>query len=237
MFRKSQVAALCIASSALAVSALAQNVYPVQRQSPEQQKQDESRCGAWATQQSGFDPAKPWLAPQASTLSYATGSSARLRGATASAIAGGRLHPDAGDAAVAGAIVVASAQPIGGAVSGGTTRRDILAAGSGADGAIPAQASAAEAKPRHAATDAAAANAEGTAATSSAGTAAAAIVGRDAGNAVAGGAVAGATVRRDTSQMIVLPQEQAAPQQPPGGQVLFEKARSECLEARGYAIQ
>jgi hypothetical protein len=227
MDRRSRSAVLWIASSTLAIPVLGQSVYPVQGQSPEQQKQDESRCSAWAMQQSGFDTAKPWLAPQVSPYSI-SGSSTRVRGATAAAVAGGGTHPDAGDAVVAGAIIAASTQPATGGTTDGSRRREVLAAGAGADREMRAQPL--DAKMRQ---DSSIAGS--TASTSlAASAAAAAILGRDAGNVTAAGAVAAPTPRRDINRMIILQEEPPVSQQQPSQQASFQKARTECLEARGY---
>ncbi len=227
MDRRSRLAVLWFASSTLAVPALGQSVYPVQGQSPEQQKQDESRCSTWATQQSGFDPAKPWLAPQFSPNSI-SGSSVRVRGATAAAVAGGGTHPDAGDAVVAGAIVAASTQPVTSGSTDGSRRREILATSAGADREMRTQPL--DAKMRQDS------NIAGSAASTSAAAsaAAAAILGRDAGSVTAAGAVAAPMSRRDLNQMIILQEEAPASQQQPSQQASFQKARTECLEARGY---
>jgi hypothetical protein len=226
MYGRSRSVVLWLASSTLAIPCLAQSVYPVQGQSAEQQKQDESRCSAWATQQSGFDPAKPWFAPQFSPNSI-SGSNTRVRGATAAAVAGGGTHPDAGDAVAAGAIVAASTQPAMGGSTDGLRRRDILAAGASADREMRAQPL--DAKMRQ---DSGVAGS--TASTSPAtSVAAAAILGRDAGSVTAAGAIAAPRTRRDINPMIIL-QEEAAASQQPSQQASFQKARTECLEARGY---
>ena len=178
-------------------------------------------------QQSGFDTAKPWLAPQVSPYSI-SGSSTRVRGVTAAAVAGGGTHPDAGDAVVAGAIIAASTQPATGATTDGSIRREVLAAGAGADREMRAQ-------PRDAKMRQDSSIAGSTASTSlAASAAAAAILGRDAGNVTAAGAVAAPTPRRDINQMIVLQEEPPVSQQQPSQQASFQKARTECLEARGY---
>jgi hypothetical protein len=91
-------------------------------QSPEQQKQDDAQCSAWAVQQSGYDPAKPWFAPQASSPTPATGSSARARGAEGP----DDYAPRRRDAAVAGAIVGASAQAEAGAAAAAILGRDAV---------------------------------------------------------------------------------------------------------------
>ena len=81
------------------------------------------------------------------------------------------------------------------------------------------------------------ARADGTPSAPAANAAAAAIVGRDAGNLAAGGAVAAATLRHDARQTGVMQQEQSVSPQQLAGNVSFEKARIECLEARGYTVQ
>ena len=237
MFRKSRIAALWLASSALAASAFAQHVYPVQKQSAEQQKQDESRCLGWATQQSDFDPARPWLSPQRSAPATTAGSSASIPSGMATAMARGATHPDAGDAAIAGAIVAASSTPAIGVVDDRAKRRETVAAVAGVDGTSATQSIAASAKMSRDATMPTVARADGTPSTPAANAAAAAIVGRDAGNLAAGGAVAAATLRHDARQTGVMQQEQSVSPQQLAGNVSFEKARIECLEARGYTVQ
>ena len=88
----------------LATQAEAQMVvYPAKGQSAEQQKKDESECHAWAVEKSGYDPANPSPAPQASAPKPVTGSGARVRGAVGGAIIGEIADGDTGDAALAGA--------------------------------------------------------------------------------------------------------------------------------------
>ena len=211
MFGKSRFVTLCLALLAVAAPAFAQHyVDPVRGQSPEQQEQDEARCLTWATQQSGFDSANPWFSSQAPAPTSAAGSSVLVRGSVATAVAGAMTRRDAGDAAVAGAIVAASTQPATSTATIAITHRDVAAAVAGANSAPSTRL---------------AANA-----------AAAAILGRDAGNVTAGGAVAGATVRRDAAQGIAF-QQQATPQQQLVGEASFQKARAECLEAHGYTVQ
>jgi hypothetical protein len=224
MFRKSRVVLTCFASLALAGAAAAQRVYPLQRQSPEQQRQDEARCSTWAMQESGFDPSRPWLAPQVSASSPGTGNNVRNR----SGAVGVMTHRDAGDAVVAGAIVLASTQP-----SVGTTGNNERARIESAGGAAPAAAVSREAG------RAAIAGANAAASTPpAADAAAAAILGGDTSALVAGGAaVAAATARRDTNQTFDLQRAQPVSQQPVAAEALFEKSRVACLEARGYAAQ
>jgi|KBSMisStandDraft_5_1062788.scaffolds.fasta_scaffold884854_2 hypothetical protein len=101
----------CAAAFAVAIPAFAQSfAFPAKGQSPEQQKKDEAYCASWATQQTGFDPAKPPPPPAAAQPAPVTGSGARARGAAAGAVIGGATGGDAGDAAIAGAVVGASAQ-------------------------------------------------------------------------------------------------------------------------------
>jgi hypothetical protein len=213
MFGKPRIVTMCLVLLAVAAPASAQHyVEPLKGQSPEQQKQDEARCFTWAMQQSGFDPANPWLAPQASAPTSTAGS-VLVRSGANGAVAGAMTRRDAGDAAVAGAIVVASAQPqpatttAAVAIKHGDVGAAVIAGGNSAPSTQPA------------------ANA-----------AAAAILGSDPGSVTAGGAVAGATVRRDAVQPIAL-QQQASSQQQLAGEASFQKARGECLEAHGYTVQ
>ena len=87
-----------------------QHAYPANGQSPSQQQRDESQCATWATQQSGYDPARP---PPTAVAQPApvTGSGARVRGAAVGAAVGGIAGNDVGDAALRGGAV------------GGVTRR------------------------------------------------------------------------------------------------------------------
>ena len=223
MFRKSRVVLTCFASLTLAGTAAAQRVYPLQKQSPEQQRQDEARCSTWAMQESGFDPSKPWLAPQVSASSSGTGNNVRNRSGTVGAM----THRDAGDAVVAGAIVLASTQPAVGS-TGNNDRARIESVAGAAPAAVSREAG-----------RAAIAGANAAASTPpAADAAAAAILGGDASALVAGGAVvAAATVRRDSNQTFDLQQAPPVSQQPVAGEALFEKSRVACLEARGYAAQ
>ena len=88
--------------------ALAQQyVYPAKGQSPEQQKNDEGACYAWAVQQSGFDPARPpqpQAAPQPQTTATGTTPGAGLRGAARGAVVGEVVGGDAGTGAAVGAV-------------------------------------------------------------------------------------------------------------------------------------
>ncbi len=73
------------------------------------------------------------------------------------------------------------------------------------------------------------------------GAAAGAIVGsatgRDAGDAAVAGAVGGAAVQRNANRKAAAQQQQAAGQQQQAGQASFQKARSACLEGRGYTVK
>jgi hypothetical protein len=224
MFRKSRVVVTCFASLILAGVAAAQRVYPVQKQSPEQQKQDEARCSTWAMQQSGFDPSKPWLAPPVSAPSSGAGNTVRYRNGAVAAM----THRDAGDAVVAGAIVAASTQPSSGSSSNNGGARIESAAGGGSSAAVSRDAG-----------HAAIAGANAAAPTPpAADAAAAAILGGDTGALAAGAAVvAGATVRRDTNPTFALQQAQPVSPQPVAGEGMFEKSRIACLEASGYVAQ
>ena len=70
----------------------------------EQQQIDESECGALATQQTGYDPARPptVVATQPAPV---TGSGARVRGAAAGATVAAIGGNDTGNGAAKGAVV------------------------------------------------------------------------------------------------------------------------------------
>lgn len=88
----------------------AQYVYPAKGQSSSRQAKDERECYAWATKQTGFDPAAP-APPPVSGDTQVTGSGARAKGAAGGALIAGV----AGGNAATGALV--------GAAAGGITRR------------------------------------------------------------------------------------------------------------------
>jgi len=81
-----------------------QHAYPAKGQSAATQQKDERECSAWATQQTGFDPAHPPVAAKAAPAPV-TGSGARVKGAAVGATVGAVSGGDVGDAAVAGAVV------------------------------------------------------------------------------------------------------------------------------------
>jgi hypothetical protein len=95
-----------------ASAAMAQTyVYPAKGQSAEQQQKDVADCKTWATQQTGFDPAKP--APVAAAPAPAPAPApkgGRVRGAAAGATVAAITDNDVGDAAAVGAVAGASAQ-------------------------------------------------------------------------------------------------------------------------------
>jgi hypothetical protein len=229
MHSKSSLLIAGVASMALVAPVPAQRVTPVQKQPAELQKQDETHCSTWATQQSGFDPAKPGLAAQAPAPASAAGSTARVR--SSSNGVGAMTRHDAGDAAVAGAIIAATSQPATGGSTTDDTRSRALAARTDGESAVKPAASTAPAVARR---DAGTLSATTTPPAASA--AAAAIIGHDAANITAGGAVAGATVRRDAGEKLSMQDLQSAPA-PAAGEATFQKARIACLEARGYAVQ
>src|ERR1700682_3829990 len=132
MSRKSRILVACLATSTLAVPTLAQqDIHAMRKQSPEQQKKDDAQCFAWSVQQSGFDPAKPWLASEASPPMPTAGSSLHMRSGAARTAprrdAGGAAvtqpRGDTVDAAVAGALG-ASANPAAGAAAAAIIGRD-----------------------------------------------------------------------------------------------------------------
>jgi hypothetical protein len=144
MSRKSQILVACLAASTLPVPTLAQqDIHAMRKQSPEQQKKDDAQCLAWSVQQSGFDPAKPWLAPEASPPTPTAGSSLRMR----SGAAGTPARRDAGDAAVAGALGT-STHPAAGAAAAAIIGRD---AGTATPGGAVAAATVQRDLPRNAA--------------------------------------------------------------------------------------
>ena len=71
---------------------------------PEQQKIDETECGALATQQTGYDPARPPTAVATQPAPVA-GSGARMRGAAAGATVAAIGGNDTGNGAAKGAVV------------------------------------------------------------------------------------------------------------------------------------
>ena len=79
-------------------------VYPAKGQSPQQQRQDEAQCAAWAKQSTGIDPAVVAANPPRQQTGPAGGGGQRLRGAARGA-AGGAITGDAGAGAGVGAVV------------------------------------------------------------------------------------------------------------------------------------
>jgi hypothetical protein len=85
-----------------------QGAGPAPGQGGANQANDEAECSALATQQTGFDPARP--PPPAATASpQVAGSGSRARGAAAGAMIGG-VSGDAGAGAAAGAVAGGVAQ-------------------------------------------------------------------------------------------------------------------------------
>ena len=78
--------------------------YPAKGQSAAKQQKDEHDCTVWATQQTGFDPARPPVVATAAPAPV-TGSGARVKGAALGATVGAVSGGDVGDAALAGAVV------------------------------------------------------------------------------------------------------------------------------------
>ena len=96
---------LAIALLAISSTTVAQQyVFPAKGQTPDKQKTDVAACDKWATQQTGFDPAKPPPAPAAApTTATGTTPGAGVRGAARGAVVGGVMG-DAGAGAAAGAV-------------------------------------------------------------------------------------------------------------------------------------
>ena len=90
-------------------------VFPAGGQSAQQQAQDEAACKAWATEQSGFDPARASGPPRSNQVPQGGLMRGGARGAAAGAIAGA-IGGNAGRGAAAGAA--------SGALIGGMRRND-----------------------------------------------------------------------------------------------------------------
>jgi hypothetical protein len=86
----------------------AQSFHPTNGQDAAKQASDMAECSAKATQQTGFDPARPPPPPVAASPQVA-GSGARARGAAAGAVIGG-AGGNAGGGAAAGAVAGGVAQ-------------------------------------------------------------------------------------------------------------------------------
>jgi len=84
--------------------------YPLHGQTPEQQDRDHYECSTWATQQTGFDPSAPGVAPhdrvQVVSAAPPPGTNTAI-GAVAGAIIGAAIAPrwQEAPAALAGAVV------------------------------------------------------------------------------------------------------------------------------------
>lgn len=94
----------CIAMALPLQAVAAQHVYPAKGQSAQQQQSDQRRCDAWATDESGYDPAHPPV-PATAKAAPVTGSGARVRGAAVGATVGAIGGNDVGNAAAKGAVV------------------------------------------------------------------------------------------------------------------------------------
>jgi len=101
----------------LAGQAVAQQmfVFPANGQSAQQQTQDEAACDAWATEQSGFNPANVGAAPRSNQVAQGGLLRGGARGAAVGAVTGA-ISGNAGRGASAGAA--------GGALIGGMRRND-----------------------------------------------------------------------------------------------------------------
>jgi hypothetical protein len=97
------VAAVAAIFAFAAPVAVAQHAYPAKGQSQQTQAKDETECSAWATKQTGFDPANPPVAAKAAPAPV-TGSGARVKGAAVGAAVGGISGGDVGEAAAVGAV-------------------------------------------------------------------------------------------------------------------------------------
>ncbi|MFL5297907.1 MAG: hypothetical protein ACJ798_16140 [Phenylobacterium sp.] len=97
---------LVLAGAAVALAvpswSATQYVYPARGQSAAKQTRDEGQCSTWATQQTGFDPARPPPAKVAADTKV-TGSGARAVGAVGGAAIAGIAGGNAGTGALVGA--------------------------------------------------------------------------------------------------------------------------------------
>jgi hypothetical protein len=120
MVRLSQAAIALTLAVAPSVAAAQPTVYayPAKGQSEEQQTKDRQACQDWAARQSGYDPAAPAPAPEASRGGVLRGAGG---GAAVGAI-GGAIGGDAGKGAAIGAAT-------GGIVGGVRQNRQNQAAG------------------------------------------------------------------------------------------------------------
>jgi hypothetical protein len=115
-FTTTVLAALLVLLVSRAAEAQQLVVYPSRGQAPEQQSRDLAECRAWATQQTGFDPA---YQPPPPVTTEPAPEGGLLRGAARGALVGvtvGAIAGDAGTGAAAGAA--------GGALFGGFRRAD-----------------------------------------------------------------------------------------------------------------
>ena len=105
--KKTTLSLLALSFALIADASAQQYVYPAKGQSPQQQQSDEAACYSWATQQSGYDPAKPPAAQATAhppTTATGTAPGAGVRGAARGAVVGSALGGDAGTAAAVGAV-------------------------------------------------------------------------------------------------------------------------------------
>lgn len=106
-----------LAQSTSAPALPKQYIFPAKDQTPEQQQKDEKACGTWATDESGFDPAKPPAPPpppqpgQVQQPQQASAGRTAVKGAAAGYIIGDLANDEGGEGAAIGAAVgVASAR-------------------------------------------------------------------------------------------------------------------------------
>jgi len=95
-------------ASPVSVGTPKQYVFPAKGQMPELQLKDEAGCSAWATQQTGFDPARPPAAPTpAPTAPPKKGAGLRgaVRGAATGYIIRDLANDEGGEGAAIGAVV------------------------------------------------------------------------------------------------------------------------------------
>jgi len=106
--------------------------YPMHGQTPEQQDRDHYECSTWSTQQTGFDPSAPGVAPhdrvQVVSAGPPPGTNTAI-GAVAGAIIGAAIAPrwQAAPAALAGAVVGGAIGSSADAANAQSTRTVVVA--------------------------------------------------------------------------------------------------------------
>jgi hypothetical protein len=193
----------------------AQTVTPAKGQDAATQARDETECSGWATQQTGFDPAKPYSASSDLRFRVAPGA-----GSVSAQQALAVLNSHGEPAAIAGALIPGGGGAAGAAISGLSGGGLPAAAGAlvpGAGGALPGAAGAAIP---------AVSGLSGGALPGAAAAAIPALSG--AAPTAAVGALTGGHGAPSQALSALAPQNDRG---------AFDRARATCLSARGYTVQ